>query len=191
MTARAVSAVRRLAAEADSFPARKAEVEDLDSPVRGHEQVLGLQIAVDDALVVRGGEAIRDLRPQSGASLRIGSGAAIQARAQRLAFEQLHDGERDAVLLSELVDGEDVGMREGRDRLGFALEARPRRSVRGEPGWQNLDRDLPPEPGVGRPVHLAHPAGTERRDDLDTARASFRSPCASTAAASIMTAARP
>ena len=40
---------------------RQAEVEDLDAAVGGDEEVLGLQVAVDDPLVVRRGEALRDL----------------------------------------------------------------------------------------------------------------------------------
>ena len=43
----------------------QAEVEDLDAPVPGDEQVLGLQVAVDDALVVGGGEPAGDLRGES------------------------------------------------------------------------------------------------------------------------------
>src|SRR5262249_41077098 len=39
----------------------QTEVEDLDPPVSRDEQVLGLQIAMDDPLLVRGGEALRDL----------------------------------------------------------------------------------------------------------------------------------
>ena len=39
----------------------EAEVEDLDAPVRGEEEVLGLEVAVDDALAVCGGEALGGL----------------------------------------------------------------------------------------------------------------------------------
>ena len=39
----------------------QAEVEDLHPPVGGEEQVLGLEVAVDDALGVRGGEAASHL----------------------------------------------------------------------------------------------------------------------------------
>ena len=35
---------------------REAEVEDLDVPVGEHEDVVGLQVAVDDAFAVRGRE---------------------------------------------------------------------------------------------------------------------------------------
>ena len=39
----------------------EAEVEDLDAAVGGEEDVLRLQVAMDDALLVRRGEAARDL----------------------------------------------------------------------------------------------------------------------------------
>ena len=39
---------------------RQAEVEDLHPAVGGDEEILGLQIAVNDPLLVRGGEAVRD-----------------------------------------------------------------------------------------------------------------------------------
>jgi len=40
----------------------------------------------------------------------------------------------------------------------FALETREPIRVSCERGRQDLDRDLPFEPGVGRPMDLAHPA---------------------------------
>ena len=49
----------------DGSDAREAEVEDLQPAVVGHEQVLGLEIAMDDALVVRGSEPSRDLDARS------------------------------------------------------------------------------------------------------------------------------
>ena len=44
----------------------QAEVEDLGAAVGGDEDVVGLQVAVDDALGVRGGQALRDLHGQVG-----------------------------------------------------------------------------------------------------------------------------
>jgi len=39
---------------------------------------------------------------------------------------------------------------------------------------QDLDRDLPPETRVPRPVHLAHPSGAQRREDLVGTEATAR-----------------
>ena len=89
------------------------------------EEVLGLQVPVDDALLVRRGEALRDLqRVVDGLLLRDRS--AVEPVAQRLALQQLHDGVGDALVRSEIVNREDVRMRECRDRFGFPLEPRQR-----------------------------------------------------------------
>ena len=69
--------------------ARETEIENLDALVRGDEDVFRLQIAMDDAFVVRGGETARDLHG-------VGDGAAMRQRsvservAKRRALEQLH-----------------------------------------------------------------------------------------------------
>ena len=68
--------------------------------------------------------------------------------------------------LAEVEDREDVGMGEGRDREGLPLEARDGLGVGGEPVGKDLDGDLAAEPGVARPVDLAHASGPERRQHL-------------------------
>ena len=61
---------------------RETEVENLDAPVLRDEEVLGLEIAVDDALVVRGGKAAGDLdRPVHGAAKRELAGGLIACRS--------------------------------------------------------------------------------------------------------------
>ena len=95
------------------------------------EEVLGLQVPVDDALLVGRGEALRDLeRVVDGLPLR--NRTRVELAAQRLAFQQLRDGVGRPVLRSEVEDREDVRMRQRRDRLGFPLEARQRVRIRGQ-----------------------------------------------------------
>ena len=61
------------------------------------EEVLGLQVPVDDALLVGGGETLGDLeRVVHGLLLRDRTG--VELPAQRLAFQKLHDGVGDPVL---------------------------------------------------------------------------------------------
>ena len=55
----------------------KAEIEDLDDAVRRQDHVLGLQVPVDDASRVRGGQAVGDLASRSGAP---SEGAACRRR---------------------------------------------------------------------------------------------------------------
>jgi hypothetical protein len=63
-------------------------------------------------------------------------------------------------------DGEDVGVVEGGDGAGLALE--PRESLRVGAHFlrKDLDRHLAPEAWIERAVDLAHPPGPEKPEDL-------------------------
>src|SRR5262249_22528675 len=100
----------------------EAEVEDLDVAVLRDEEVLGLQVAVDDPLLVRRGEPLRDLAGEEDA-LSLRDRSPRESLAQRLALEELHRRVRDAVVSSEVEDRQDARMRERRDGQRLALEA--------------------------------------------------------------------
>jgi hypothetical protein len=87
---------------------------------------------MDDALVVRRGEAARDLERVVGglAQRRRTRHGAAERLAQRFSFEELGDRVERAVRGAEIEDREDVGMRERGDRPGFALEAGDARRIR-------------------------------------------------------------
>ena len=102
---------------------RHAEVEDLDVAVLRHEHVFRLQVAMDHALPVRRGKAVDGLE-RVVERLPLKDWSRIELPAQGLALQKLHDGVRDAVLVAEIVNREDVGMRKRRDGLRFALESR-------------------------------------------------------------------
>ena len=57
-------------------------------------------------------------------------------------------------------------MRQLRDAHRLALEPRHRRVVPGHRVGEHFDRDLAIEPRIPGPVHLAHAAGAEQRDDF-------------------------
>ncbi len=64
------------------------EVQDFHASIASEKQVLRLQVAMDDAAVVRRGESLRDLHSVvDGLAFR--KGAAPQPLAERLSFEQL------------------------------------------------------------------------------------------------------
>ena len=102
--------------------AGQAEVDDPDGAVVRDHDVLGLEVAVDDAGGVRGRQA-----PAGGeedrANLRPGAGLAAQPRRQRLTFDELHRDEDAVVDRADVVDHDDVGVREARDRLGLLQHA--------------------------------------------------------------------
>ncbi len=115
----------------------QAEVEDLDAAVVRHEDVLGLEIAVDDALLVRGAEAAGDLeRVVDGLARR--DRAAGELLAQGRSLEQLRDDVRRAVVRADVVDRHDVRMVEAR-----RPRAPPARSGAGGRGPRSRRRAAP------------------------------------------------
>ena len=157
---------------ASSLPSiglRQAEVEDFDVAVRADFDVGWLQVAVDQAALVRRFERVGDLErdPQ-----RLGQrhSAAGNPRRQILSLDQLHDQRRDlapfvAWQFCDFVDLGDVGVTQGGERLGFAFEARQPLRVCGEEFGEDLDGDVAIEPRVARAIDLAHTTGAKGRDN--------------------------
>ena len=103
---------------------------------------------------------------------RGGHGAARQSLLQRLAFEQFHRDERR--IAADVVDGADVGMVERRGGTRFPLKAfQDLRRLR-DPVRQHFDGDHALETGIPRPIHVAHPASADQRDDFVRPQAGFQ-----------------
>ena len=131
------------------------EVEDLGVAPGRHEDVGRLDVAVHDALHVRGIEGVRQLRPEVEDALGA-QGAPADARPQRLALEQLHHQEVAAVMLANVVNRADVRVVERRGGARLPAEPGDRLLVLGERLRQELECHLPAEPRVLGPIDLAH-----------------------------------
>ena len=143
----------------------EAEVQDLQVAVARQHQVLGLQVAVDDAVRVRAGEGARRLRGEL-EELAQRQRLLRERLAQRAALHELHRDVERAGLVADVEHRHDVRVVERRRGAGLALEALAAVLARGELGPQPLDRDLAPEPRVARAEHLAHATRAERAQDL-------------------------
>src|SRR6185295_19921375 len=92
--------------------------------------------------------------------------------SERLTLEQLADDVGESVAgavrtgRADVVDRHAVRMIELPRRARLALEAAEAVLVLGERLGQDLDRDVPLQPGVPGAVDLAHPARAEERLDL-------------------------
>ena len=142
----------------------QAEVQHLHRAVVAHLDVGRLEIAVNDAALVRGFQRLGNLsRDRQGFIDR--DRALCDAIRERHPLDQLHHQRLHAVRLLEAVDGGDVRMIERGEHLGLPLKSPEPLRIGREHRRQHLDRDLTLQPGVRRAIHLAHSADTEWRDD--------------------------
>ena len=145
---------------------RKPEVEHLGGPVRSHDDVVGLHVAMDDALRVRGGQAAADIHEHL-EDLVWGPRLLPEPRAHGAAFEAGHGDEpeleRAAVEASchddHVVHPDHIGVVE----TGEGARLREHGSV--TLNGSNLERDGAVEPIV----HGGHdePARSSPEDVLD------------------------
>ena len=122
---------------------------------------------MDDALLVRGGQAVGDLRGDV-ERLAVRQRAVAEQAAQVAAVDVLHHDVRraGALIHPHFMNGDDVRVIERGCRAGLAREAGQRLLIAGEADGQKLDGDLAAEGGIAGDIDLAHPARAERREDL-------------------------
>ncbi len=151
----------------------EAEVEDFDLSVDGGLDVLRLEVAVDDSLVVRLFQRLGDLSGD-GEALLERQGSRGEPFGQRRSLDELHDEGADAARLFEAEDGGDVRVVQLGQQLRLALEAGEALLVLGEGGGEDLDGDLALQLRVGGAKDLAHAALAELAGNLVGAEASAR-----------------
>ena len=131
----------------------QAEIEDLHAAVRGQFDVGWLEIAVNDAFLVRGFESFADLARDVERFVERDRSLG-DTFGESDALDQLHH----ECAFFDPVDPRDVRMIERRQHLGLALEPRHAIGVLGENVRQDFDRYLAPQLSVGSPPHFAHAA---------------------------------
>ena len=144
----------------------EAEVEHLRLAARGDEDVGRLDVAVDDAVA----RARRRARRRSAIAeieqlVERQRPAADAGASSVLAVEQLHDDERLALVLADVVDRADVRMVQRRGGARLALEALERLRVARQLARQELERDLAAEARVLGAVDDTHAAAAEPVED--------------------------
>ena len=131
----------------------------------GDQQILGLEIAVRDSLLVRRREPSRDL---NGIRDRFahGHGPGRSRSRNRLPFEQFGHDERRIALRADVVHRQDVGMVQRCGRVCFLLESAEAIGIGRERGGQHLDRDVAPKSRIARAIDLAHAARADLGGNL-------------------------
>ncbi len=154
---------------ADLGDAEVEDLRDIDDAVldllRHEEDVLRLEVAVDDAFAVRGGERAADLAEDRHHAVER-ERAGLEVLRERRALEVLEHEVGRAVGHHVVVgDADDVRMAEPGGDLGLALEA-AQDLFAGEVGVQELDRDLlAGQPAMRRQEDRAHAATADQGFD--------------------------
>jgi hypothetical protein len=89
-----------------------------------------------------------------------------KALTKGLAVEQLGDEVRRALMSSDVVNDQNVGMIEGAGRAGLLLEALQADRIGCERTGENLDCDLAIQAGIAGAIHFAHATSADWRMDL-------------------------
>ena len=143
---------------------RQAEVHHLRMAVRGEHDVRGLQVAVDDVLLVglvqRFGRFQRDLQ-----GVELAEGPSRQSLPERLPFDVLHDDAAGVAEVEQFMDAADVGMVQRRRQPGFLQQAFAGGEIVAEAAGQDLDGDLAVQERVLREEDFPHPAFAELAGD--------------------------
>lgn len=97
-----------------------------------------------------------------------------QSLAQRVALQKFSDRVRRSVREGEVEDRENVRMRQRRNSFRFPLESPASIRIGRDACWQYLDRDVPAEPRVASPIHVAHASGANDAQDFVRTKSSAR-----------------
>ena len=136
-----------------------AEVHDLDVPPVVEHDVLGLDVAVDDALAVRVRERVEELHPDRD---HIPVVQLVAQLVERVAADELPDEDAALIVREPVVERDDVGVVERRGRLDLAHDARAERPPVGD----DLERDGLLQRQVVGLEDLGEPAAADLADQL-------------------------
>ena len=142
----------------------QAKIQDLNLVLRSDENVAGLQVAVDDAVLVGFLERRSDLEPERG-DFFFRETFAAQLLRKRGAGDELHDQEVDTFLRIEVVDCGDVRVVQFREGEGFFPKTFAGGFVSEDSGRQNFQRDVAVKPFVMGAIDDAHPPGADFFED--------------------------
>ena len=128
--------------------------------VAGKKNVVGLDVAVDNALVVRELERAGDVAEDVHDVADAHRACTHEAHAKRLALDKGHRVEGQAIHLAGAEDGDDVRMLQPRRELDLAAEAFDV-DASGEIGREHLHDDASSQRAFLGDEHTTHPAAGE------------------------------
>ena len=144
----------------------ETEVGHFDLALGRHHHVVGLDVAMNHALVVSDLQSLRTAQRDVQCIADVELAEFVHPTLHRLTIDEFHRHVMQAVVLIHVVHTHGVVVIHLRHRTGFAVEAfdkvaLPRQSLR-----QDFDRRLATELGVFTQVHFAHASLAELPHDL-------------------------
>jgi hypothetical protein len=131
------------------------------------KNVLGLDVAVNDAAAMRVTQAAAQLGEHPHRLPGLQPALALHPRGQGLSLNETHHEAHQTVVLAEGQEGNDVGMRELSRGPRLAPETLAQIRRLGAFGRQNLDRDQAIERRLPGEAHRTHPAPAEEPFDME------------------------
>jgi hypothetical protein len=141
------------------------EVENFHLPRRGDDDIAGFEVAVHDAVFVRGFHSRGDVAADVD-GLVDGKRPARESLRQRFTVDELEHEIASLVHFLDAVDGRDVGVRERCQHTRLALEAREPLYVLRKFIGECLDGDVATQARVAGAIHLSHSTRSEGREDF-------------------------
>ena len=139
------------------------EIGDLRLARLVEQDIVGFEVAVDETLRVRRGQPLADL-DEHFHDLTPGPLLRVHPAPQGAAAQELHRQEHLPLVNADVVDADDVRVRQLRDRLGLADQSLLAAGLVASPALlraQHLERDLAVQFGIVSRVNDAHRAGAE------------------------------
>ena len=111
-------------------------------------------------------ECLGNLRGKMQRLAPVESALLLQILLERDALDQLHDDVIDVSGSGDIVDADDIRMRQHRDRLRLGMEATAELLIPRKIVLQNFHRHQSVQPMVQRLIHHCHASGTDRLENF-------------------------
>ncbi len=151
--------------------AGQAKVENLDHPSVVHQQVRGLDVAVDEVSGVGMGQSLRSLADVAGRLVEAHRTVEFHDALQVLAVDEFHDDEIAVHFIVDAIGLHDIGMIERGDRAGLGEEATERDPIFGDRAGDDLEGHAAIHGHVLGEEDGAHAAFAQALDELVLAQA--------------------
>ena len=152
---------------------RDAKVSHLDRTVRDQHDVLRLDVAVHDALIMGVLQRAQNLRHKIDSFPGVDHTLLLDILLQGDALDIFHNDILQSVAVADVKDTDDIRMRQNSNRFGFIFESAAEIFVRQILILKNLHRDNAIIDIVERFIYNGHTADADDLDDLITSVQSF------------------